>query len=185
MSISIDVFDDVSPQVYAKRSLARNLKQLERGSIGMPRPLQDAIKRARYCLDNNNERNAARWVAVAIEVENLWRMRQAKQEICLASDLFCQGWRLFSDWPLRPHLAGSLVYHARLERRIPRSDRTVVEFDWSEDQDKRPLPIELVYEPLQLAHQDAADQELAWKVCFWLSFISEDELVTLATTQNS
>jgi hypothetical protein len=185
VALSIDTYDDVSVEVFAGKSLQLHILWLSLTTKRMPRAISFAIGMAKRQLkDFRNRRNTARWVALIYEIRNLWSQRQEKPEIRLAEELFRQSWRLLSSWPIRPHFLGEPVFSARLgKRQDSEKGYMTAEFVWSVDEDARPVPINHVYDLLNLPQANAGEQELAWKVCFWLSFLSESELQSLAEAE--
>jgi hypothetical protein len=181
MSLSIDVFDDVSPEVYrGKRQLQLHIWWLGVTTRWLPSALHFAVRQAKIQLEGlGNERNAARWVAATYEVRNLWWKRRRSGDIQAAENLFKCGWRLLSDWPLRPGFLGEPVFNVRLGMRADSQKYMDPVFSWNTEEDARPVPLDHVYKLMWLDF----DQERSWKICFWLSFLSESELTDLAKNE--
>lgn len=188
MSLSIDTYDGVSPSVFhGPRQLKLHIWWLGVTTSSVPSAIQVAIRQAKIQLERlGNERNAARWIALAYEIRNLWAKRSDKVEIAVATELFQQGWRMLSDWPLRPGFLGEPVFRVELGKRLDSNEKYMEpEFVWDTEADARPVPLRHIYELLGFSMIDGHVSERAWKVCFWLSFLSESELTDLANREKS
>ncbi|MCR4277607.1 MAG: hypothetical protein NUV85_01155 [Candidatus Berkelbacteria bacterium] len=146
-----------------------------------PSALRLALRSAKVQLYTlNAERNVARWIALLYEVHSLLKEWTKKDEMVIARLLFRDRWRLLSDWPLRPSFYGEPVFTVKLGKRLGGGDYMSTEFAWDVQQDARPVPIDQVYQLLGLSDDLSEEQELSWKVCFWLALLSESELHDLA-----
>lgn len=176
MSLSIDVYDDISPAVYPSAwRIKVRLFQLGVTTMGMPAAIPDALTQAGIQVKLGNMRNAARWVALITELASIWRDRRRHPEITEATKLLHDGWRLFSDWPLRPHRIGELVYSVKLGKLFGEPSE-FGDFLWNTELDARPVPLEEVYMRLSLQSDDVVNEH-SWKVCFWLALLTESELL--------
>lgn len=182
MPLTIDIYE--TP--LSSRWLSYRLTWYRLMSRFMPTPIAGAITLATFQYYTlGNWRNSARYLSLVQLVWKKWKQRANNPAYLHAHKLWEEGWRLNSDWPIYPPRHGEPIFGVRLGKNEgnPYLEEKGLEFCWDTIDDARPVPIDEIYDRMELAHLSTEDQLLAWETCFWLTFLTEDALMRAAKNE--